>query len=121
VHTKAISRPEFAIFVNFRQESDSLPEILAKRQEINEGTPGATWSMVDGFVMHRGRVFVPKSSALWLTILAMAHDTGHKGSQKKLHRLRSSYNPHTSRVVQEFVKCCVVCQRNKTEHLHPGR
>lgn len=98
-----------------------MPEILIKRQEIAAGTAGATWSLVDGFVMHRGRVFVSETLALWPQILATAHSTSHEGSQKTLHRLRSSfYNPHASRLVREFIKGCAVCQRNKTEHLHPG-
>jgi hypothetical protein len=62
VHALAISRPEFALFNDFRREADSLPEIIAKRAEITAGTAGAAWSIVDGFVMHRGRIFVPSTS-----------------------------------------------------------
>lgn len=67
-----------------------------------------------------GRIFMPSSSALWPQLLAMAHDTGHEGVQKKLHRLRSSYNPHTSKFVRDHVKSCTVCQRHEMEHLHPS-
>jgi hypothetical protein len=64
-------------------------------------------------------IFVPTSPALWPRFLDTAHGTGHKGAQKTLHRLRASfYNPHTTKLVREFVKGCSVCQRNKTEHLH---
>jgi hypothetical protein len=120
VHAIAISRPEFALFDDFRRESEQLPNIIAKRQEIQDGTAGAASSMADGFVMHRGRIFVPDESTLWPALLHQAHGTGHEGVQKTLVCLRASfYNPHASRKVREFVKSCTTCQRNKTEHLHP--
>ena len=50
----------------------------------------------------------------------MAHGMGHEGVQKTLNQLRASfYNPRASRLVRDYVKSCDVCQRNKTEHLHP--
>jgi hypothetical protein len=120
-HALALSTPEFAFFDDFRKEADSLNDIVTKRQEIAEGTAGAAWSMVDGFVLHRGRVFVPSALSLWLQILATAHGMGYEGVQKTLHRLRASfYNPHASRLIRDCVKGCDVCQRNKSEHLHPA-
>jgi hypothetical protein len=51
----------------------------------------------------------------------MAHIMGHEGGEKTLHRLRATfYSPQAHRRVREFVRSCVVCQQNKTEHLHPG-
>jgi hypothetical protein len=121
VRADAISKLEFALFEEFRRESDSLPEIVAKHAEIAEGTAGTAWRLVDGFVMQNNRIFVPESSTLWPQLLSTAHGTGHEGAQKTLHRLRASfYNPRSSKLVREFVKGCLVCQRNKTEHLHPA-
>jgi hypothetical protein len=37
----AILRPEFTLFEEFRTEAKQLPEIIAKRQEILDGTAGA--------------------------------------------------------------------------------
>lgn len=46
---------------------------------------------------------------------------GYEGVQKTLVRLRTSfYYPHASRLVRDFIKGCLVYQRNKTEHLHPA-
>jgi hypothetical protein len=42
-----------------------------------------------------------------------------RGVQKKLHRLRTSFTPGDNRLVRDFIRSCVVCQRNKTGHLHP--
>ncbi|WVZ89350.1 hypothetical protein U9M48_035770 [Paspalum notatum var. saurae] len=117
----ALSRPSFALFDSLRQEALMLPELQSKRQEIMDGTAGAAWSLVDDFVLHRGRIFVPDSSALWPEILDSAHGAGHEGVQRTLHRLCSSfYNPHVAKMVRDYVLGCQVCQRNKTEHLHPA-
>jgi hypothetical protein len=76
--------------------------------------------VLDGLLAHSGRIFVPTASALWPTILATTHGVGHEGIQKTLHRLRASfYNTSTAQLVKDFVKSCAVCQRNKSEHLHP--
>lgn len=117
----ALSAPEFAIFDDFCKEANTLQDIIDKRCEIADDTAGAAWSMVDGFVMHRGRVFVPFVSSLWPQLLTTVHGVGHEGAQKTLHRLRASfYNPHASHLIRDYVKGCDICQRNKTEHLHPA-
>jgi len=80
------------------------------------GTAGNDWSVVDDFVLHQGKIFVPVSSTFWPQLLEHAH-----GVQKTIVRLRSSfYSPQMSKHVREFIRWCLVCQRNKTEHLHPG-
>jgi len=60
--TCAISSPEFELFEAFKQESFSLPEVVSKRQEIQAGNAGTEWSVVDDFVLHQGKIFVPDSS-----------------------------------------------------------
>ncbi|XP_072146537.1 uncharacterized protein [Setaria viridis] len=116
-----MSRPDFKLFNDFKMEADTLPEIIAKRREIDEGTAGAAWTVVDDFVMNHGRIFVPSSSSLWPQILEAAHGTRHEGVQKTLQRLQASfYTPGAAKLVRQFVQDCLVCQRNKTEHLHPA-
>jgi transposase InsO family protein len=54
-------------------------------------------------------------------ILLAVHKEGHEGVQRTLHRLRRDFHfPHMKRVVQDFVRACAVCQRNKPEQLHPA-
>ncbi|CAL4917571.1 unnamed protein product [Urochloa decumbens] len=66
-------------------------------------------------------VFVPDTSPLWPRLLAEAHEMGHEGTQKTLCQLRASfYNVNLHRFVRDFVRGFAVCQRNKTEHLHPA-
>jgi hypothetical protein len=75
---------------------------------------------VDGLLLFNGRVFLPDESSLWPQVLEHAHTMGHEGSEKTLHRICAAfYSPSAHRRVREFVHGCSVCQRNKTEHLHP--
>jgi hypothetical protein len=88
---------------------------------IEAGTGGPGWSMMDGMVVHDDRLFMPASAAAWPQILAHVHGTGHEGVQKTLQRLRTSFStPEDNRLVREYIKGCLVCQCNKTDHLHPA-
>jgi len=117
----ALSVPSFTLYDDFRKEAESLPEIITAKELIANGKSTAAWSIVDGLVLHNGHVFVPSSSSLWPQLLDTAHGVGHEGAQKTLHRLRASFfNPHAARLVRDYIKGCAVCQRNKTEHLHPA-
>jgi hypothetical protein len=84
----SLSIPTFDLFDQFRMEAENLPEVATKRQMIEAGTVGPGWSMVDGTVVHDGRLFMPASATAWPQILAHAHGTGHEGVQKTLQRLR---------------------------------
>jgi len=111
VVTCAVSSPTFLLFDEFRREAEQLPEVITAKQQIEQGEASAAWTIVDGLVLHDGRIFVPMSSALWPQLLATAHGAGHEGIQKTLHRLRSSfYNPHAMRLVRGYIKGCSVCQ-----------
>jgi hypothetical protein len=117
----ALSLPEFELYDQFRREVASLLEIITKRTEIQEGTAGPDWTIIDDIILFKGRIFLPPSSNLWAPVLQQAHGMGHEGIQKTLHRLRVPFfMPQNNRQVREFIKGCSVCQRNKTEHLHPA-
>lgn len=83
--------------------------------------PSTHWSIVDGIVLLGGRIFLPSSSTLWPQVLAQANGVGHEGVQKTLQRLRASFaTPRDNKLVRDYIRSCSVCQRNKTEHLHPA-
>ena len=77
--------------------------------------------MLDGLILYNGRVYISPTSSLGPAILELVHDAGHEGVHKTLHQLRADFHFPKDRVaVQNFVRSCAVCQRNKSEHLHPG-
>jgi hypothetical protein len=106
---------------SLRAEVATDPQIQDVRQQLAAGIVSPGWTELDGLLLFKGKVYVPHASTLWPIILSSAHDTVHEGIQKTIHRFQSSfYNPHALQRVKEFIKGCSVCQRNKTEHLHPG-
>jgi hypothetical protein len=47
------------------------------------------------------------------------HNSTHEGSEKILHWFHQTFHtPRAKQTVQQFVSDCIVCQHNKTEHLH---
>jgi hypothetical protein len=85
-----------------------LPEVITQWEEIEAGRDDKRWVIIDGIIIRDGRVFMLASSVA-------------EGVQKTLHQLRASFfTPHDARLVHEFIKGCSICQRNKTEHLHPA-
>lgn len=118
---RAMLSPTFHIFDEFRRDAAMLPDVVVAKEKIQQGQASPAWSIVDDLVLHIGRVFVPSSSALCPQILATAHGPGHEGVQKTLHRVQASFfNPQAARLVRDYIKGCTVCQRNKSEHLHPA-
>jgi hypothetical protein len=117
VSVHALSLPTFDIVDQFLQESTTLQEIVTMKAQIEAGTAGKAWAVVDGIVVHDGRIFMPASSKLWLAVLEHAHRMGHEGVQKMLTRL-CSFTPGDNKLVRDFVCGCSVCQHNKIEHLH---
>jgi hypothetical protein len=117
----SISSPRFTIFDDLKQAASDDPALTSLRTRILAGELGPPWGMVDGVVCYDRRAHVPADSAFVPTVLAAAHDTGHEGIQKTLHRLRRDFHISQDRqVVRDYIHTCTICQRNKTEHLHPA-
>jgi hypothetical protein len=94
--------------------------LTSLRQEVRDGLRGKQWAVVDDLVTRGGRIYVPTSSPLVEELLATAHGAGHEGTQKTLHRLRADFFvPGAQTIIWNFVRGCVTCHKNKTEHLHP--
>jgi transposase InsO family protein len=116
----ALSAPQFSLFDDIRQEINGDTALSQLRDAIRGGAKDGQWSVVDG-LLFKGRVYVAASSSSRRAILELVHGVGHEGVPKTLHRLCADFHfPTDRRVVQDFVRSCAVCQRNKTEHLQPG-
>jgi len=74
-----------------------------------------------GLLLHGRRIFIPDASDLRHQAVQLAHGAGHEGIKKTLHRLRSDfYIPGDCALVQDWVRACEVCQRNKTDAMRPA-
>jgi hypothetical protein len=115
-----LSSPSFDLFSTLQTKADSDPQVAAIRVQLADGKASPEWTMADGLLRFKGKVFIPDASTLWLVLLAQAHESGHEGVQKA-HRWRTSfYNSKALQSVREFVRSCAVCQQHKTQHLHPA-
>ena len=109
------------MFDQLRQEINGNSNLSALRDAIRGGVKPVQWSVVDGLILFKGRIFVLPSSDLLLSILESVHGAGHEGVHKTVHRLWADFHvPNDRVVVQDFVRACSVYQRNKSEHMQPG-
>lgn len=116
----ALSGPSFELYDTLRRELQDDPTLRAFRDSV-VAERGAPWRVEDGLVLRGAQVFVPTSSSLAPTVIELAHSVGHEGIQKTLRRLRQHFVlDHDRRAVEEFVRVCPTCQRNKTDSLHPA-
>jgi hypothetical protein len=117
----AISSPSFDMLEDIKQAADADTEIQDLRAKIEVGTLGAPWIVADGMVLYQNRLYIPANFPLLSAILSAVHDDRHEGIQRTLHRLHRDFHvPAARKLVQEFVRTCLVCQKNKTELLQPG-
>jgi hypothetical protein len=120
-HTCAITGTSFDLFEALRQAALTDPTLITFREQLESGELGQPWALVDGIVTFQQRAYVPPASQLVAEVLSMAHDGGHEGIQKSLHRLRRDFHlPQARSALQQYIRSCPVCQRNKTEQLHPA-
>jgi hypothetical protein len=117
----ALSAPRFDFFDKLRHAQQSAPALVALRDEVTNGTRGEPWAVRDGLLTYGGRIYLDSGSPLIQELLSTVHDDGHEGVQRTLHRLRRDVHfPGMRTIVQDFVRACGTCQRNKAEHLHPA-
>jgi hypothetical protein len=55
---------QFALFDDIRQEINGDTTFSSLRDAIRGGTKPAVWSVVDGLILFKGRVFIGSSPAL---------------------------------------------------------
>jgi hypothetical protein len=117
----AISGPTFAFIDDIRRATVTAADAQLLQQQLAAGELQAPWRSDAGLLLHGRRIFVPDHGDLRHQVLSLAHSAGHEGVQKTLHRLRSDFFvPGDRTLVQDWVRSCEVCQRNKTESLRPA-
>jgi len=83
----ALSAPRFNFVNRLRQAQLADPALAALKAEVQAGSHGAPWTIIDGMLQFVGRLYIPPASALVQEIVAAVHE-GHEGVQRTLHRLR---------------------------------
>lgn len=98
---------------------------LAKlRQELVEGEQLPGFTLDGGRLLFKGRMVLSKTSTFIPVLLREYHDTptgGHSGEVKTYLRLASKWFWQGMRKkVAQYIRECVVCQRNKHSQQHPA-
>ncbi|WVZ89731.1 hypothetical protein U9M48_036096 [Paspalum notatum var. saurae] len=76
------------------------------------------WAVVDGLVTYNRQLYIPQSSHLLSSTIAIVHDASHEGMEKTLQRFRHNFHtPRAHSVIQDVVRHGSTSQQNKTEHL----
>jgi hypothetical protein len=96
-----------------------MKEATLLRAQIEKGEAELGWSVLDDLLIYSDHIFVPTESVLWPTILATAHATGMRASKRPYIAFMHPSTTPTVRLIKDFIKSYVVCQRNKSKHLHP--
>jgi hypothetical protein len=116
-----LSAPRFDFINRLRQAQATDLALITLQDEIRAGSRPLPWALEDGLVQYGRRLYLPPASPLLQEVLVAVHEEGHEGVQRTLHRLRCDFHfPNMKHTVQDLVRACVVCQRNKSEHLLPA-
>jgi hypothetical protein len=101
---------------------EKLQEIVAALQHDPNSKPGYEYKQ--GVLLYEGRLVISKQSPLIPTLLKEFHETpqaGHSGFYKTYRRLAANvYWLGMKGTVQEFVRNCDTCQRQKYLASSPG-
>jgi hypothetical protein len=116
-----VSGPSFELLDAIRRATAAAPDAQHLLAQLQAGELAAPWRLADGLLIRGSRVYVPDQGDLRQQVLLLAHSVGHEGTQKTLHRLRADfYIPRDRVLVQDLVRSCTTCQRNKTETVQPA-
>lgn len=91
---------------------------------MEEGRAGLGFAIAEGRLLYKGRMFFAKDSAFIPLLLREYHDSptgGHSGEVKTYLRLAAEWFWQGMRkVITNYVRGCVVCQRNKHSQQLPA-
>jgi len=101
---------------------EDLEQAIHVAQEQDTTTDRGAMEQVDGLWIKEGRVYVPADTEIKLRILEAHHDrktVGHLGQDKTLELITRDYTwPGMREFVNEYVRTCDTCARNKTPRCH---
>jgi hypothetical protein len=121
----AISSPQHAWLTEIHREARTHLEIVTLKEEIiqqSKVTLGFTER--DGLVWYQGQLVIPATSQYNTPMIRECHDTpigGHLGVLQTYKRVAANFFWRgMKRDIQNYIRQCDVCQRNKYETMSPA-
>ncbi|SGZ11730.1 BQ5605_C028g10452 [Microbotryum silenes-dioicae] len=124
-HTLAASLVKFsppsdiADLIKFHLSQDPVSNQIVN--DLNhDSTLHPYFKLQDNLLLHHDKIYIPNAEPLKVKLLAQAHDSllsGHPGQVKTFELLDRNYTwPGMRQFVNNYVKTCDSCQRNKPTH-----
>ena len=103
-------------------QSDSIVQSLLQQLQDGSDMP-KFFSLHNGLILYKGRVYMSPSCGLKLKVLQQVHDSplgGHSGFLKSYHRLKQDFYWVGMRAnLKNHITKCGMCQQMKHETCHP--
>ncbi|XP_010270820.1 PREDICTED: uncharacterized protein LOC104607029 [Nelumbo nucifera] len=82
-HLYAVSQPRVTLLEDLRSVLPQSPTWRVLVQELQSGTTKPNWTIHEGLVLYKGRVYLPTDCPLIPTILASIHNATHEGFKRR--------------------------------------
>jgi len=106
-----------------KETQDHDPEVSQALATILHNSPQTVtkgledWNLKEGLILHKGKIYIPKSPELRQDIVKQYHDsmaTGYPGRWKTYELVTQNYWwPGISTFVRDYVDRCALCQTTK--------
>ncbi|GJZ81421.1 ty3-gypsy retrotransposon protein [Tanacetum coccineum] len=120
----AMSQPLVGVLDTLKSENESLKELIDLHQKLDRGELSAEFRRENGLLLVKNRYYIGSESTLKAMLLREFHDTpsaGHGGIKKMLVGLAALfYWKGMRKSVEDYIKCCLVCQQTKYSTQAPG-
>ncbi|SCV70662.1 BQ2448_3424 [Microbotryum intermedium] len=105
-------------------KADMLSHHPVSKQILNDLNHDSSlhpyFKLQDNLLLHHDKIYIPNAEPLKVKLLAQAHDSllsGHPGQVKTFELLDRNYTwPGMRQFINDYVKTCNSCQRNKPTH-----
>lgn len=103
--------------------NDALAQ--ARLAELAIHSPQGTYSLHNGLIRHKGRIWLGQNSSMQQEVLKALHSGpigGHSGFHATYHKVKKLFSwPGLKNQVRLFVAHCTICQQAKSERVpYPG-
>lgn len=99
-------------------KTDTMVQPEIEIIKAKKGKPYEDWTLTEGLLRRKGKIYIPLNEEIRKDLLYRYHDlrlTGHKGPKQTTAIIQRHYWwPGMTRMIEDYVHGCDLCQRVKT-------